>query len=155
MRFGHTAWHAAILLKRPKELFAVKREELNMQKLRTHISLAILLLCCSVAAHAQKATEQFIPIGQSPGLSGKHTLIARIEAVSPPTRTLTLKNETGTHTVRITEQTKIWLDRSRLQQPNVKGTFADCSVGSLAEIKFLQNERKEGGVAEWAKVQVN
>jgi hypothetical protein len=125
-----------------------------MQKLRTHIGLAILLLCCTVAAHAQKATEQFIPIGQSPGLSGKHTLIARIEAVNPPTRTLTLKNETGTHTVRITEQTKIWLDRSRLQQPNVKGTFADCRVGSLAEIKFVQNERKEGGVAEWAKVQV-
>jgi hypothetical protein len=125
-----------------------------MQKFRTHISLAILLLCCSVAAHGQKATEQFIPIGQSPGLSGKHTLIARIEAVNPPTRTLTLKNETGTHTVRIAEQTKIWLDRSRLQQPNVKGTFADCSVGSLAEIKFLQNERREGGVAEWAKVQV-
>jgi len=140
-------------LKRLKELFAVKREELNMQKLRTLISLAILLLCCSVAAHAQKATEQFIPIGQSPGLSGKHTLIARIEAVNPPTRTLTLKSESGTHTVRMTDQTRIWLDRSRLRQPNTKGTFADCSVGSLAEMKFVQNERKQGGVAEWGKVQ--
>jgi hypothetical protein len=124
-----------------------------MLSFRENLVLMMLLCCCSVAAHAQKATEQFIPIGQSPGLSGRHTLIARIEAVNPPTRTLTLKNETGTHTVRITDQTKIWLDRSRLQQPNVKGTFADCSVGSLAEIKYLQNERKDGGVAEWAKVQ--
>jgi hypothetical protein len=124
-----------------------------MPNIRSHIGLAILLFCCSVAANAQKSTEMFIPIGQSPGLSGKHTLIARIEAVNPPTRTLTLKNESGTHTVRLTDQTKIWLDRSKLQQPNRTGTFADCSVGSLAEIKFVQNERKQGGVAEWAKVQ--
>jgi hypothetical protein len=120
---------------------------------RAHIGLAILLFCFGCAAHAQKATEMFIPIGQSPGLSGKHTLIARIEAVNPPTRTLTLKDESGMRTVRITDQTKIWLDRSKLQQPNRTGTFADCRVGSLAEIKFLQNERKEGGVVEWIKVQ--
>jgi hypothetical protein len=124
-----------------------------MPKPRIRTGLAILLFCFSFAAYAQKATEMFIPIGQSPGLSGKHTLIARIEAVNPPTRTLTLKDESVTRTVRITEQTKIWLDRSKLQQPNRTGTFADCRVGSLAEIKFLLNERKEGGVAEWIKVQ--
>jgi hypothetical protein len=56
-------------------------------------------------------------------------------------------------TVRVTEQTKIWLDRSRFQQPNRTGTFADCSVGSTAEVKFVQNERKDGGVADWVKVQ--
>lgn len=124
-----------------------------MPNFRAQIGLAILLFFCGTAAYAQKATEQFIPIGQSPGLSGKHTMIARIEAVNPSTRTLTVKGETGTHTVRITDQTKIYVDRSKLQQPNRKGTFADCSVGSLAEIKFVQNERKDGGVAEWAKVQ--
>lgn len=123
-----------------------------LPKLLSRIGLAILV-CCSFAAHAQKATEMIIPIGQSPGLSGKHTLIARIEAVNLQTRTLTLKAASGTQTVRITDQTRIWLDRSKLQQPNRTGAFADCSVGSTAEVKFVQNERKDGGVADWVKVQ--
>jgi hypothetical protein len=123
-----------------------------LSRLIPHLAL-VILACCGMAAHGQKATEMFIPIGQSPGLSGKHTLIARIEAVNPQTRMLTLKSATGMQTVRVTEQTKIWLDRSRLQQPNRTGTFADCSVGSTAEVKFVQNERKDGGVADWVKVQ--
>ncbi len=42
-------------------------------------TLAVLLLAGT--AHAQQATEIYIPIGKSPGLSGKTTVIGTIENV--------------------------------------------------------------------------
>ena len=41
-------------------------------------------------AYAQKATEQFIPIGRSPGLSDAKTRIGQIESFDPGRSVLTL-----------------------------------------------------------------
>lgn len=41
-------------------------------------------------AHAQEATERYIPLGQSPGVSGKLTSIGEIAEVDPRARTLTI-----------------------------------------------------------------
>lgn len=109
-------------------------------------------LASPTLAYAQKTAEQFIPLGQSPGLSGKQTLIGRIEAVDPLGGSVTLAEETGKPgQARITPATHIWLDRSLLQLSNVSGGMADLIPGRRAEIKFTDANRRE---AEWVKVEL-
>lgn len=104
---------------------------------------------------AQQTTEQYIPIGQSPGLSGKYTVIGKLQSVNAQERTFTIAGTTGALNVRITERTKIWLDRSKLQQPNLQGTFADLRTGATVEVKPEGHERSvSSGPAEWIKVQI-
>lgn len=121
--------------------------------LKTLILVVSLAAGSAPVAWAQKATEIHIPIGQSPGLSGKHTLIARIQALSPADRSMTLIDATGAAvTVRPDPQTMIWLDRSKLKLPNRKGDYSDCRKDMTVEIKFRNNDRRVASV-EWIKVQ--
>ena len=111
------------------------------------------LLACSSAAWGQKATEIYIPVGQSPGLSGKHTLMGRIQSLNPADRSMTVTDAAGAATtVRLNPQAQLWLDRSKLKQPNRKADYADYRQGMAVEVKYVKNERN-AGVVEWVKVQ--
>lgn len=119
-----------------------------MRTLILAIGSAIALLCSVSYAHGQKATERYIPLGQSPGVSKKYTYVGTCEAVSPEKRTITA----GGHTVKITDATQIWLDRSQLKQPTGTGSVSDLKQGQMVEIKYDDPARPQ--VAEWIKVQV-
>ena len=113
--------------------------------------LLSVLAACSVV-QAQEATERFIPIGESPGLSGTRTMIGTIEAVDREKRTLTIAAQEGTYSVAVTPRTRIWIDRSREQQPALTGTFRDCDRGRRVEVKLEEGEEP---VADWIKVQAD
>ena len=104
-------------------------------------------------ADAQRTTEQFIPIGQSPGLSGVVTYMGEIVAVQSGSGTLTMRRpgDAGTVTVAITGDTQIWLDRSAIGLSNVTGGFGDLAVGGVAEIHFRDQDTRRN--AAWVKVQ--
>ena len=108
------------------------------------------------SAHGQKATEIFIPIGQSPGLSNKITVIGTIETIDPRGQTIAIAGPSGSWSATITGRTKIWLDKSTLRLPNQKGSFADLQKGRLAEVKYEDPEGrgKAKGPVEWIKVQM-
>jgi hypothetical protein len=110
----------------------------------------IMLLCNSSFSHGQKQTERFIPLGQSPGISGNYTTIGKIQAVNGQSRTLVIANESGTYTVKITDRTKIWLDRSKSKLSTINVSMTDLKPGNLAEVKY-EDENKH--IAEWIKVQ--
>ncbi len=114
-------------------------------------TLAVLLL--TGTAHAQKATEIYIPIGKSPGLSGKTTAIGTIENVSYDDNTMTVRGPRRTWSVKIEACTNIWIDRSRIRRTNLYGTVADCRQGRLVEIKFTNDQPRDGATCEWVKVQ--
>ena len=114
--------------------------------------LACLLIAAAPIVSAQRATEMFVPIGQSAGLSGKHTLLARVQAVNVADRSLTLTQDATTQTVKVGTATPVWIDRSKQQQSNSAGTLADAKPGMMAEVKFVKNSRS-GGEAEWVKLQ--
>ena len=119
------------------------------------VGISALLLGGPRAASAQKTTEQFIPVGRSPGLSGKHTVIGTVQAVNARDQTLTIAGPAGTRSAKVTERTRIWLDRSRSQQPSVKGTFADLRTGVTVEVKHEDPAgASAGGPAEWIKIQI-
>ena len=112
----------------------------------------VLALALPATLAAQKATEMYVPIGQSVGLSGRHTLIGRIAAADAASRSLRLDGGATTPAgVRVDERTVIWLDRSGLRQPNSYGSYADLQPGRRIEVKFVGNDRA-AGTAEWIKV---
>ena len=116
------------------------------------VCLAFLALCVGSLAHAQKATEQYIPIGKSPGMSQKYTSLGTIDSVSVRQRTVTIVEPNARRTVSITDKTNIWLDRSKLKLPNLRGGFADLQKGRRVEVKYLDPESRQ--VAEWVKVEM-
>jgi hypothetical protein len=125
-----------------------------MLKHFTRIGAAVVFLLSISQAYGQKSTEIFIPVGKSPGLSGKYTAIGKIEAVNAQNQTITMADPSGNYTVKIAKQTQVWLDNSKLKKTNQKGAFADLRKGALVEVKFEKNQRKNLGTAEWVKVEV-
>jgi hypothetical protein len=108
------------------------------------------------SAHGQKATEMFIPIGQSPGLSNTISAIGTIAAIDPRGQTIAITGPSGSWSATITGRTKIWLDKSTVRLPNQKGSFADLKQGLLVEVKYEDPEGRSRakGPAEWIKVQI-
>ena len=114
-------------------------------------AMTFLLLAVALAAgtaQAQRATERFIPIGKSPGLSGIGTTIGEIRAVEPGPRRITVGGEGGSVTVTVTDATRIWVDRSPSGQASLAGSFDDLARGRLAEV----HPAPEGPGADWIKV---
>lgn len=125
-----------------------------MLKLLTRIGVTLTLLLGVPGVYGQKATEIFIPLGKSPGLSGKYTTIGKIDTANAQDQTITMTDSLGSYTIKITERTKIWLDNSKLKSTNRKGAFADLRKGRLAEVKYADSARKDKGIAEWIKIQM-
>jgi hypothetical protein len=106
-------------------------------------------------AHGQQATERFIPLGQSPGLSDGQTLIGPIEAMDPHGRTVTLATEQGSTTAVVTERTRIWLDRTPLGLSNLRGNLADIVPGRRMEVRLATpSPRGAEREADWVKVEL-
>ena len=116
------------------------------------LAIVVMVLGGTLEASGQQATEMFIPIGQSPGLSNKGSVIGTLESVDPGKRMVTISSPSGAQTVVITDRTLIWLDRSEQKQPNQNGAINDLQKGRKVEVKVRKGEPK--AVAEWIKVQV-
>jgi len=123
-----------------------------MRKLLAGIAVMGLWLACLAQAHAQQMTEMYIPIGQSPGVSGKSSLMGAIEWVNPQKHTLAVLGPSGIQEILLTDRTRIWLDRTQARLPNLTGTLANLHKGLKVEVKFRDADQKR--VAEWIKVQV-
>ena len=126
--------------------------EPRMRRLVIELGVAATLLGAVLPVHGQKATERFIPLGQSPGLSQKETTIGEVADVDTRAQTLTLVDKDRRLTVKITAQTQIWLDRSRVKQTTLTGSFSDLQNGRRVEVKYLDPDNRQ--IAEWVKVEV-
>ncbi|MGH7406977.1 MAG: hypothetical protein ACREKF_03085 [Candidatus Methylomirabilales bacterium] len=118
------------------------------------IGIAVLLWGSAPSAHGQRATEMYVPVGQSPGVSGKYTVVGKIETINAQKRTVTIAGSSRTYTATITGRTQIWLDKSKLKLTNQKGTFSDLQKDRIVEIKYEGSAPVGKGAAEWVKVQL-
>jgi hypothetical protein len=112
--------------------------------------ITIIVFGFLAPAIAEKTTELFIPIGKSPGLSDKYNLIGNIAEVNALDQTLTVTGASGTYTVLTSEYTLIFLDKSKLRQPNRYGSFSDFKKGMLVEVRFEADKKHRP--AEWIKL---
>jgi hypothetical protein len=113
----------------------------------------IIFLGIAAIVSAEKASELYIPVGQSPGLSDEYNLIGRIDAVDYQNRSLTVTDSTGRFTVHTTEYTLILLDKSMQRQPNRYGTFSEIKPSIIVEVRFEAGKRHRP--AEWIKLQID
>jgi len=118
------------------------------------IAIGALLSGGAPSAYGQKATEIFIPVGQSPGMSNKISIVGTIETIDAGAQTIVVAGPSGSWSTTITDRTKIWLDKSKLRLSNQKGTFTDLRKGLLAEVKY-EEAGVSKGPADWIKVQIN
>ena len=107
------------------------------------------LVAAASTALAQEATERYVPIGQSPGMSGK-TSIGIVQAVNTQARSITVATSGNSASMKWSERTRIWIDRSRQQLSALRGGTNDIQVGRRVEVKPDKNDRN---LAEWIKVE--
>lgn len=126
----------------------------NVLKLLTLASVFTCACCSPFAARAQEATEVYVPIGKSPGVSGKTSVIGKIETVDAQTHTLKVSAGAENHVAKLTGDTKIWLDKSKTKKPNTSGSIRNCQSGLRCEVKFKYQGNRRLEEAEWIKVEV-
>lgn len=114
---------------------------------------ALLMILATGPGHAQQATELYIPIGASPGVSQTSSIIGQIVATEPGQQVLTLKDASGTTSVTVPDQAPVWLDRSKANGRNAVGSRSDLKEGATVEVKYREAVRGASVVAEWIKVQ--
>ena len=114
-------------------------------------AIICVLIIGPFSARAEKAAELYIPIGQSPGLSGKYTVMGKIDQVNAKNQTIKMSGPSGSYSVKWTRDTFIYLDRSKAGLPNIYGTLSDCGAGDTVEVKFVDNSRSKP--IEWIKVE--
>ena len=105
------------------------------------------------AASAHPATEQFIPIGESPGpgvVQGTASGVAE-PSVADGEPVVSIENSTGAElgAYVVTEHTRIYIDRSAQGLPNLVGTIDDVQPGRVIEVRIADPQTRE---AEWIKV---
>ena len=118
------------------------------------ILVTITLVLIYSFSHAQKSTEVYIPVGKSPGISGKYSTIGRVEAINltDSTITITIAGELGSHSIKCAKDTKIWVDKTTIKQFNKGGNLIDIKIGSIIETKYKGN--KSDASVEWIKIQI-
>jgi hypothetical protein len=119
--------------------------------MRTAILTAFASLALVAAAAAHPATEQYIPIGQSPGpgiVQGTAAPVAEPASGGPPIVAVERAGaEVGAYVV--TGRTRIYVDRSSQGLPNLVGTINDVHPGRVIEVRIADPQTRE---AEWIKV---
>lgn len=113
--------------------------------------IATFALAGTAAAHP--ATEQFIPIGESPGpgvVQGTAGAVAEPSAVDGEP-VVSVENERGAElgAYVVTEHTRIYIDRSAQNLPSLVGTIDDVQPGRVIEVRIADPQTR---AAEWIKV---
>jgi hypothetical protein len=115
-------------------------------------SAVFLMLPIIPFVYGQKTTEQYIPMGKSPGVTRKYSMMGEIEQFDPASKSLTVISSSGKITMKVTDDTKIYLDRSKLRLRNTRGNLSDLQKGRYVEVKYKDPQNKTG--CDWIKIEI-
>lgn len=109
----------------------------------------IFLACVAIPqlTQGQKATEVYIPIGASPGVSASDTLLGKISRLDYEARSIEFTSRDGKKTIYVNDKTLYYLDRSAYRKKSTTGNMSDCKVGLKIEVQAADND-----TAEWIKI---
>ena len=117
------------------------------------MAITFLLIIISGEAKSQKTTEVYIPIGESPGVSGKMTIIGKVEQIRNKDHSITVSlSDNSKLMCKMDKDTPVYLDKSTLKQSNTSGDWGYIKPGMLIEAKY--KDRTKTGPIEWIKVQM-
>lgn len=112
------------------------------------ITIAAALFCAD--ATAQQATEVYIPIGDSPGVSKDKSWIGEITTVDYGDMRVEVNTSRGMRQIKVDGKTRFYLDRTRYRKKSETGTMQDCRVGRRIEAYV-----GDDGKAYWIKVEAD
>jgi hypothetical protein len=119
--------------------------------MRTFVFTLAAAIALAGAAAAHPATEQYIPIGQSPGgTTVQGTAYATAEpatAGGPASVSVDVAGDYQNYVIG--PRTRIYVDRSAQGQPSTLGTVEDLQAGRVVEVRLADAETR---VAAWIKV---
>ncbi len=109
--------------------------------------VAVAAILAPAPASPHPATEVYIPIGMSPGVSGRMTVTGRIMGYDEVDGTMRVDAQGVERTIALGENVPVYVDRSKARKRNSYGSYRDYHVGRMVEIKVLD------GATEWIKVE--
>ena len=112
----------------------------------TKLITVVFGMTAGTLAFSHPATERYIPIGESPGISKVKSYIGEIRSVQRVDRGFALAVEDTDKLIKVTDKTKIYLDTGP-RKTNRLGSEKDCRVGRLVEV-YLHDD----GTAYWVKI---
>ncbi len=118
-----------------------------MKQLR--LCAAVVMSALAVSAAGHPATERYIPMGYWTSIGVENSYIGDVTDVASDGATLAYQTEGRRTTIRIDDETRIYIDRSHLGKKSLRGTREDLRPGRRMEIKLRTDA---SGVAEWIKV---
>jgi hypothetical protein len=127
------------------------REGSVMRTVVVSLCLLMFLIVSRFPCVGAEASELYIPIGRSPGVSGVLTITGTVDSADYRSGTIVIATRSGTHTVRLVDSTAVYLDFSQRRQPNKYGSLRDCHAGDYVEVKLHEGA---GAVktARWVKI---
>ncbi|HXV64381.1 MAG TPA: hypothetical protein VEK15_27025 [Vicinamibacteria bacterium] len=123
--------------------------------IQRNLGAALCFVAMAGVLYAQRATELYIPLGESPELSERNTVIGTIEVVDADGRAIVVRSNGESFATDVTDETQIYLDKSKLREKNDYGAFEDLVEGARVEILYQVDERAAEGPARWIKVEVS
>ena len=108
----------------------------------------MLSIAAGAVAYSHPATERYIPIGESPGVSNVKSYVGAIRSLEMTESGFTMSVQDSDKPIVVTDETKIYLDTGP-GRSNMIGTEKDCQVGRKIEV-YLH----EDGTAYWIKISV-
>ena len=135
---------------------------MNKTTLRIALLGALAALSAAFAgsgAQAQNLTEQFIPIGQSPGASGRTAEVGTVSMIDVSRNLIACELNGVEEVFIVTPQTEVYLDRSASQTHNLTMDVRSLRIGDRVEIKRDDPRAEVAGyagtnipLADWIKV---
>jgi hypothetical protein len=114
------------------------------------IAWLVAAVLFTLTAWSHPATERYIPIGESPGVSGVHSHIGTIRSVVEVTEAgLTMRVGEDAKIVKVDRETKIYLQTADPRTSNAMGTYEDCETG-----RQIEAYPGDDGTAIWLKIRV-
>ena len=114
-------------------------------------TIVILSTSAFVTFAGQKVTEQFIPMGESPGISGEYSVLGTIASLDAESKLVVIDTADGEVTAEVTESTFVYADRTAQGQTNEQVSFAALEVGLEVEVLSEEHENMGSGPAAWIK----
>lgn len=108
--------------------------------------LTITLSAASVVGHP--ATERYIPMGQSPGVSNNQSYVGPIRSVNTENNGFTMTTDSREKYIKMTERTPVFLFSTSGAPGNKLGSYADCENGRNVEVYLDADDN-----VVWLKVQ--